>query len=73
MHEANMTVSKNQPGAMPDCDPNGRLSQLIRGDILRPAGAARPRALFTDQRPRSTAGASAVEASWRSGERDGEF
>ena len=46
-----MTESKNQPGAMPDCDPNGRLSQLIRGDILRPAGAARPRALFTDQPP----------------------
>ena len=46
----------------PDCDPDGRVSRLIRGGIVRPARAAPPRALFTDQPPRPNAGASAVES-----------
>jgi prevent-host-death family protein len=46
----------------PDSDPDGRLSRLIRNGIVRPARAAPPRALFTEQPPRPKPGASAVEA-----------
>jgi prevent-host-death family protein len=45
-----------------DCDPDGRVSRLIRDGIVRPARAPLPRALFTDQPPRPNAGASALGA-----------
>jgi len=43
-------------------DADGRVSRLIRDGIVRPACAAPPRALFTDQPPRPNAGVSAVAA-----------
>jgi prevent-host-death family protein len=43
-------------------DPDGRLSRLIRGGIVRPGRAAPPRVLFTTQPPRPKAGTSAVAA-----------
>jgi antitoxin (DNA-binding transcriptional repressor) of toxin-antitoxin stability system len=46
----------------PDCDPDGRVSRLIRDGIVRPTRAPPPRALFTEQPPRPKPGASAVEA-----------
>jgi antitoxin (DNA-binding transcriptional repressor) of toxin-antitoxin stability system len=46
----------------PDSDPDGRLSRLIRDGIVRPARAALPRGMFTDQPPRPKAGASALAA-----------
>ena len=46
----------------PDPDPDGRLSRLIRDGIVRPARAALPRAIFTDQPPRPKAAASALAA-----------
>jgi prevent-host-death family protein len=48
--------------AGPDCDPDGRVSRLVRDGIVRPARAAPRRALFTEQPPRPKPGASAVEA-----------
>jgi hypothetical protein len=56
-----MTKVKNQLSAIPNCEPDGRLSRLIGQGIVRPGRAALPRALFTDQPPRPNPGASALE------------
>ena len=57
-----MTEFKNQLSARPDCEPDRRLSRLIRDGIVRSARTAPPRALFIDQPPHLNHGASAVEA-----------
>jgi hypothetical protein len=62
MKNASITEAKNQLRALPDCEPEGRLSRLIRNGIVWPAGAEARRALFTNQPPRPNAGALAVEA-----------
>jgi prevent-host-death family protein len=41
---------------------DGRLSRLMRDGIVRPRRAGPPRALFSAQPPRATAGASVVDA-----------
>lgn len=40
----------------------GKLSRLVRDGLVRPRRARPPRALFSSQPPRATAGASAVDA-----------
>jgi prevent-host-death family protein len=40
----------------------GKLSRLLRDGLVRPRRARPPRALFTSQPPRASAGASAVDA-----------
>jgi prevent-host-death family protein len=46
----------------PDTEPDGRLARLIRDGIVRPARAALPRAVLTDQPPPQKAGASVLAA-----------
>ena len=41
---------------------DGRLSRLLRDGLVRPRRSALPRALFTSQPPRASAGTSAVDA-----------
>ena len=42
--------------------PDGRLSRPLRDGVVRPRRAEPPRALFSSQPPRASAGASAVDA-----------
>ncbi len=39
---------------------DGRLARLVRAGVVRPAGAAPPKSLFSSEPPRARAGASAV-------------
>ena len=41
---------------------DGRLSRLLRDGVVRPRRVEPPRALFSSQPPRASAGASAVDA-----------
>lgn len=43
-------------------DPDGRLSRLLRDGVVRPPRNDPPRALFSDQPPRLSAGTSGVDA-----------
>lgn len=38
----------------------GRLARLVRAGVVRPAGAAPPKSLFSSEPPRASAGASVV-------------
>jgi prevent-host-death family protein len=64
-----LIVNRSRPVArlepvtgIPQADPDGRLSRLLRDGVVRPRRSAPPHPVFRTQPPRLRAGVSGVEA-----------